>query len=197
MTEYHRPSAAELGSARRRALGCPVRTPPHSDTMDGANGSEGVLKTATVHARWQMQQTQGGRAISPTHGPHPDRPPLVEQRHEDRPRSRRLRLETMGQRDRKEKLPSERSLRRTTTGALTRGTLARTGPRRYGPPLRIAGIGPGDEVIVPSYTFISTATCIASGGGNHLCLLMWNLSTIASMSKLSATQSHDGSTPKR
>ena len=26
--------------------------------------------------------------------------------------------------------------------------------------LRIAGIGPGDEVIVPSYTFISTATCI-------------------------------------
>ncbi len=30
--------------------------------------------------------------------------------------------------------------------------------------LKIAGIGPGDEVIVPSYTFISTATCIVLVG---------------------------------
>ena len=30
--------------------------------------------------------------------------------------------------------------------------------------LKIAGIGPGDEVLVPSYTFISTATCIVLVG---------------------------------
>ena len=34
--------------------------------------------------------------------------------------------------------------------------------------LRIAGIGPGDEVIVPSYTFISTATCIELVGATTI-----------------------------
>ena len=34
--------------------------------------------------------------------------------------------------------------------------------------LRIANIGPGDEVIVPSYTFISTATCILLVGATSV-----------------------------
>ena len=34
--------------------------------------------------------------------------------------------------------------------------------------LKIAGIGPGDEVIVPSYTFISTATCIVLVGAQQV-----------------------------
>lgn len=45
------------------------------------------------------------------------------------------------------------------TGALT-AVPCQNGSSALWAALRIADIGPGDEVIVPSYTFISTATCI-------------------------------------
>ena len=114
---------------------------------------EGVLKTATANT--VEKQTQGGRAIRrcmeriPTGRPSWDAS---------------MRAAAMAVLESKQwvKGPQGKAFAKAFAnhcGALN-ASPCQNGSSALWAALRIANIGPGDEVIVPSYTFISTATCI-------------------------------------